>query len=186
MWPCLRSIALQSTQNSHRVQIRRTTALWWQNVLAQSKSYSLNALNMIEELWPPKPNEFDRAMLMSSFCFAWPTITSISTSSSGSVILMLGCTSPATSTTESFSRSAMQALTGPLAKKVTHWDLVCKSKMTKGLQAYCRMLGRGAKWQSMHMSRLGKPKKVQDKYSVHVYLSCTRAVQVSMAYPGAH
>ena len=48
--------------------------------------------NSTQELWPPKPNELDRATLISSCCFSDPTKMLVSTSSSGSSMLRLGCT----------------------------------------------------------------------------------------------
>ena len=55
----------------------------------------LNARKRIEELWPPKPNEFDRATSMSSCCFSGPTRMFVSTPCSGSSRFKFGCTQPA-------------------------------------------------------------------------------------------
>lgn len=57
----------------------------------------------MDELWPPKPKELDSAIFTSSFWLCFPTMTSMSTSSSGSFRFMLGCTSPAIDLLQDFA-----------------------------------------------------------------------------------
>ena len=56
--------------------------------------YALKGLNMMQELCPPKPKELDRATFTSSFCCSLATMRSMSTASSGSWMLILGCRRP--------------------------------------------------------------------------------------------
>jgi hypothetical protein len=57
--------------------------------------HSRNGLNMMHELWPPKPKELDRATLTSTDCASEPHKMDRSTSSSGSSRFKLGCSLPA-------------------------------------------------------------------------------------------
>lgn len=56
--------------------------------------HDLYLRNSMQELWPPKPNEFERATLISCCCFSDPTRMLRSTSSSGSSRFRLGCRKP--------------------------------------------------------------------------------------------
>ena len=52
--------------------------------------HSLKLRNSTHELWPPKPNELDSATFTSSRCLSAPTITLVSTHSSGSSTFSVG------------------------------------------------------------------------------------------------
>ena len=52
--------------------------------------HSRKLRNTTHELWPPKPKELDSATFTSSFCLLAPTITLVSTSSSGSSTFSVG------------------------------------------------------------------------------------------------